>query len=53
VSFVGDKLKFSRSRSLRGEGSQVFSTPQPQKPFKVGNHGNQVYPWQPVFVLYL
>ncbi|WAR02637.1 RFIP2-like protein [Mya arenaria] len=34
VTAVGDKFKFTRTRSLRGDGNQLFSTPQPSKPFK-------------------
>ncbi|XP_052243677.1 rab11 family-interacting protein 5-like isoform X3 [Dreissena polymorpha] len=35
VTAVGDKLKFSKTNSLRGDGSQIFSTPQPNKQKKV------------------
>ncbi|KAL4224668.1 hypothetical protein ACF0H5_015365 [Mactra antiquata] len=34
VTAVGDKLKFTRTRSLRGDGTQIFSSPQSHKTFK-------------------
>ncbi|KAH3890803.1 hypothetical protein DPMN_014891 [Dreissena polymorpha] len=37
VTAVGDKLKFSKTNSLRGDGSQIFSTPQPNKQKGDGN----------------